>query len=151
MTVVRRATEDDVPALVALGERFIMRSPYGASLDVTADDLDTGIRLALLARGVAFIAEVNGDAVGAIIGAVTPIWCSARARVGAELAWWVDDAHRGKVLGIRLLQAFESWAKEQGASHVVMSDLVFDGDAPVGPMFERLGYRLVERSHLKEL
>ena len=57
--------------------------------------------------------------------------------------------HRGSKLAIKLLREFERWGKERGASHVVMSDLVIEGGTPAGQLFEKLGYVLVERSHVK--
>ena len=40
--------------------------------------------------------------------------------------------------------------RSQKADIIVLSDLVINGDTPIGKMVSRLGYTLVERSHVKK-
>ena len=87
--------------------------------------------------------------VGCICGIITNFWFARNTKVAAELGWWVNEEHRGSTASIRLLQAFENWAKEHGVKAITMSDLVINGDTPAGPIYKKLGYELVERAHVK--
>ena len=74
---------------------------------------------------------------GFIAGLIQPTIISP-APVAKELGWWASDGS-----GLRLLRAFEAWAKEQGA------DLVQLSTAPSGPDLERLGYQAAELAWVK--
>ena len=149
----RRATIDDLDALVALGERFVAYAPYGDAVRATAGGIAEGLRNVFAApAGVVFVAERDGEIAGALVGLMTAPWCAPDTRVATELAWWVDERRRRSPAAVRLLRAFEAWARDHGAACVVMSDLVMcDGTTPAGPLFRRLGYQLVERAHIRQV
>lgn len=144
---VRHATDRDLDAVALIGLRFLAASPYASLLHAEHSELVDRLRLLLQARGVVLIVEHEGEIRGALVGQLMSVWFASSC-IGVELGWWVDQELRGTAAGVRLLWQFEDWCREQGASCVVLSDLVF---APAGPLFERLGYRLVERSHVKEI
>lgn len=145
---VRRATIDDIDALVALGWRFVAYSPYGRTLQTTQQSLEAGIA-DTIANGVIFVAD-DGEILGAIAGTMASPWMAGHHRCAVERAWWVDETLRGSAVAVRLLRSFEGWAIAQNAASVVMSDLVLaGGQLPAGELFERLGYECVERSHVK--
>ena len=148
MCTIRQATATDVDAMLALGAgffdfsqfaQFVPFDPAGARASIAAA-VDTGI---------AFVAEIDGRIIGAIMGILCPIWFNPSARLAAELGWWVDEGFRGSMAGVRLLQAFEAAAKEAGAVAVSMSDLSAGGTWPAARLFERLGYTVVERCQMK--
>ena len=101
--------------------------------------------------GLVLVAEHDGEIVGGLMGLLTPLWFNQSATVASEVAWWVDPQYRGGAAGVRLLYTFEAWAKERGAAAVCLSDLVLDGEQPAGSLIDKLGYTLVERSHVKVL
>lgn len=149
MTTVRRATLDDVPALVDLGARFVGYSPYGDTLTWTREDLAEGLRTAI-GDGVVFVAQHEERIVGLLAAIVTAAWFAPRCKAALELAWWMDPEHRGGTAALRMHSEFEAWARAQGATARVMSDLVVDGEGTAGAMLDRLGYRQVERSWIRE-
>ncbi len=146
---VRVATEDDVPGLVELGWRFIKFTPYGALLGADRTGLSNALCHLLRNGGRGWVAESEGEIVGALIAQLSAPWCSPTVKIAVELAWWLDVELQNSGCGIRLLKLFEKWADENEAS-MVLSDLVLPGGPNLGDLVERLGYRLVERSHLKE-
>jgi GNAT superfamily N-acetyltransferase len=148
MSTVRRATVLDVDELVELGRSFVAYSAYGNMVSVSDDDIVRGLCNAL-DNGVVFVAERNNRIVGGIVGLKNSLWFAPHVKVATELAWWVRPEDRNTPAAVRLLRRFERWAAEQGATHVAMSDLVIDGDTPAGKLFEKLGYTLTERSHIK--
>lgn len=148
--VVRPATDRDLGAIALMGARFLAASPYADFVQTEHADLVDRLRKLLADNGVAFVAEVDGEVRGAIVGRLSSLWFAASC-VAIELGWWVDQDLRGGTVGVRLLWAFEDWARSQGATAVALSDLVSQGETPSGLLFERLGYRMVERAHVKEI
>ncbi|MFN8758715.1 MAG: GNAT family N-acetyltransferase [Tagaea sp.] len=152
MRTVRPATEADVDALAAMGGRFFAFSPYARSVPFDPETVRAVLAEAIgTPHAFVWIAEVDGTIAGALLGVLAPLWFNPDALVATELAWWIDEEHRGGTLALRLHATFEEWADRAGAASVVMSDLVVPGAKSAGPLLERLGYRLVERTHLKEL
>lgn len=101
--------------------------------------------------GIVLVATIDHEIVGGIVGAVAPLWFNPTIRIASELSWWVSEEHRGGTVGVKLLWAFEAWAKEQGAAVVSMSDLVIGGEMPAGRLLEKLGYVATERTHIKKV
>lgn len=66
---------------------------------------------------VVFLGLMNGEACGLYAGYLAPYYFS-RELVANDIAWFVVKERRGSRLGLRLLGAFEQWAKERGASEV---------------------------------
>lgn len=156
MCTVRRAKPADLDTLTEMGERFLAYSPLAAVVGAQPDALRATLSAlissdTMLAPGNALVlvAERDGDIIGALVALLTPVWFAPRSRIATELAWWVDEAHRGGKAALKLHDAFEQWALASGAQAQVLSDLVIDGEAPAGKIIERLGYRLAERAHLK--
>lgn len=148
MVQVRRGTDKDVDALVEMGSRFFTYSAF--SRFVPFDENATKASLLLLTeRGVVLVAEREGTIVGSLVGIMAPVWFNANATTATELAWWVDEAYRGSTAAFKLHRAFEEWAKEQGATAIVMSDLIVNGVAHTEKLFEKMGFTPVERSHVK--
>lgn len=147
-SVVRIATVKDIDALIDIGGSFLNYSAYGSMINVSKDDVARGL-CSILDTGVIFVSEKNGEITGGIAGVMGSIWFASQIKVATELGWWVNEKNRGEIASIKLLRAFENWAKENGASHIVMSDLVIRDDTPAGHLFEKLGYVLTERAHIK--
>lgn len=156
MCTIRPATADDIDALVEMGERFFAYSAFSKVISFNREAARAMIAVLvepgtlLTASGnVVLVAEHEGKVIGGIAGTLTGTWFNPYARVATELAWWMDEAHRGGTAAIRLYRAFEAWASEMGADAIVMSDLVVDGETPAARLFEKLGYATVERAHIK--
>ena len=150
MTTARQATHADIDAIVDMGFRFIAHSEYGHLVSPTRDDVARGLD-GLIRRGVVFVAELNGKIIGMLAGMLSEVWFSPSTKFGVELTWWVNEEHRGGRAAFVLLKKFEEWCKESGARVAVMSELVLGGEAKVGKILNRLGYRMAECSHIKEL
>jgi hypothetical protein len=146
--LIREAKVADVDALIAMGHRFLGMSPFAPHSDLIDDDLAWAI-CNLIDNGIVFVAEKDDQIVGAIAGQISSLWFNRRSRVAVELAWWVDENHRNGRAAIGLLRFFEEWAIARGATMIVMSDLTINGENPLDPLFKKLGYSVVERSHVK--
>ena len=145
---IRRATVDDLDAIVDMGQRFIAFGPLGKYVTADREQLRAGVA-AFLQVGAWFLAEINGRTVGMLACAVAPMWFAPHILVAHELAWWVDEEARGSSAAIRLVRAYEEWAHEQGAHVVAMSQLVAENGEQVGRMLRKLGYEPSEMTYVK--
>lgn len=66
-------------------------------------------------------------------------------RWAKETVWYVAEAHRGRG-AVRMLDAYEAWAKEQGCVAIGMASLASND---VSPLYERRGYAPAETHFLK--
>lgn len=72
-----------------------------------------------------------------------PVW------LAKESLWWISPKHRGGTAAVRMLDAYEAWAKSQGCVYAGMAGM---GSQPaVGALYERRGYRTAELHYLKAL
>lgn len=149
MISVRTATKDDAKALAEMGLPFLAYSEYGPFIVSSLPEIQQALER-MMDIGVVFAAEDDGKIVGGIAAIIANPWMSPSTKVAQEMAWWLNDEYRGGRTAFRLLNAFEEWAREQKADIIVLSDLVINGDTPIGKMVNRLGYTLVERSHVKK-
>lgn len=139
--MVRPATREDIPAILDIGERFHVFSPWRDlpfSREATAQMLE---RLMDADEGALFY---NGH--GILGGVVSQIYFGG-GLVAQELFWFADKGGR------ELLEAFEAWAAEKGATGVLMISLAIDErtDERMDAIYRRRGYALRERNYYKEI
>jgi len=68
-------------------------------------------------------------------------------KVAAEYMWWVPPEKRNTSLGYRMFKKYEQWAKDNNADVIMMDCL----DDKVARFYESQGYKLVQRTYMKEL
>lgn len=145
-TQIRPAAATDVPTVVAMAERFLRDTPYGAQLTSDPDRL-AGFARRLLENpaGALYLAERDGAAIGMIA-----LWTYEHPysgdRIASELVWWVNPEHRGSA-GVRLLRRAEAWAKAQGARALQM----IAPSPRVAGFYEACGYEWVESSYQRSV
>jgi len=150
MATVRHATADDVNAIMALSREFIMFAPHASIADVSAEELEQQIRLCI-DNALVLVAEHEGQVIGMLFGILTGLWFAPSTLMAAELAWWVTPTARNGTAGIRLLTAFQDWAREKGAKVVTMSSLDLDFDTRVSSVLERMGFKASEHTYIKRV
>ena len=140
--MIRRATADDLGALVAMARRFHAGSQYskwslfdgGVCADMLLAMLDDDNSLTL----------VDSDYRGAIGMTVTPLPYSPQ-RTRVERFWWVNPEDRG--IGLRLYREADKWCAGMG---VEIRSLVAPAQAlDVHRLYERMGYEPVEITFVK--
>lgn len=72
-------------------------------------------------------------------------------KVCAENFWYVRKHARGSIGGMRLFQAFEEEAKAAGCKRCLMVHLENLTPEKLAKLYERRGYRLIERTYEKNL
>lgn len=148
--IIRKANEGDINAIVGLGNDLFSMADYGEYAKFDVDSARENVKT-ILSSGVIFVAETGGEIIGQIIGVISPLWFNSECIAATEMCWIVKEDHKGSSAGVKLLREFEKWAKDNGAKIVCMSDLVIKNDTPAGGLFCKLGYSVVERSHIKRI
>lgn len=142
---IRRATADDIPTMVMLGQHFIDSTPYGEQIPRDPGHIGSVLNTVLVS-GAIFVADSGDGPVGMVAGVVYRHYITGVQTLG-ESWWWVEPAHRGGTLAPDLLQALEDWGRAQGArvSQIGSRHAILDR------YYRRRGYHAVERVHEKEL
>ena len=110
---LRFATEDDVPALVAMGRLMHAESRYSYT-HYSEHKVGGQIRF-LLEAGRVFVADQDGEIVGTIMGMLTQWWFSEDPVV-IDFALYVAPEFRQLGVARMLIYAMQQWAKEHDAT-----------------------------------
>lgn len=134
--MIRKATEADIEDLVEMGASFhaAAKHPSRYNPEHARDLLE-----AMFKQGAVFRSDK-----GMIGGLLSPAYCNRNWLMAVELFWWSEDRQ-----GLKLLRAFERWAKDVGADEVRMTTLASHPD--VETIISRMGYAPAEISHVKVL
>ena len=146
-TTIRPATEADVPYLIMLADVMLAESSFSSvPFDQEAFAL-TVIRL-LDDRQFVMLAEKDGQVVGAMLGIATP-FAFSYAMMAQDIALFVHPGARGRMISVRLVKAFEEWAKERNCLQI--RPVVSSGCEAACRLYGLLGYRPVGVSFVKEV
>lgn len=96
------------------------------------------------------IALLYDEQIVGLLGGVKHTPAFSFNEIASEVIWYIKPEHRGSKLAIKMVKQFEEWANEQGAKYVSM---VSQSNSDVDPsnLYERLGYKLSEKTYTKEL
>lgn len=142
--MIREATIDDIPVLVAMGMRFAQSDAYKRFVRDNPVQFEEMARMLITSGlGVMLVLEKNGCVEGMIGMLCTPHFLSGDMFAG-EICWWINPEHRGD--GVRLMKFAETWAREHGALSIQM----VAPNERVGRLYERMGYQQTEVSYQKQ-
>lgn len=146
-TEIRTATPDDVFDILILAKEFSKEAPQSHKWD--KEKTEQFILSALQNTNMTiFVIDVDGEIEGALVGLLSELYMSYTVQA-TELAWFVSKDYRGKPASLKLIKAFEKWAKESGANQIGMGDI--EGISSLEKLYNRLGYERAETVYLKEL
>jgi hypothetical protein len=148
--MIRDATEADHDAIVVMYRQFMAFTPYADVLTANDEEISATIRH-FIAHAKVFVSDTDGTVSGLLVAVLSPAWYAPRHTIATELAWWVAPEHRKGTAAIRLIQAFEQWAKDSGASMVGMSNLEVGDGGVVSSMLARMNYQVSEKTHVKRI
>lgn len=143
--MIREATPEDIPRLVAMGERFLADTVYRTRGVAGDPDAMTRTVELLLAHdhGAVFVATYNGTVVG-MIGLLVFEHPITGAATASELFWWMEPEYRGRGgSGVKLLKRAERWARDAGARTVHM----IAPTPEIETLYRRLGYGYLEATY----
>jgi GNAT superfamily N-acetyltransferase len=137
--MIRPATFDDVPRLVALGRIMHAESPRFGALRFDAQILERTLRVAI-AEHFAMVALHDGVVVGGMVALLTPHWFSPDL-TACDLALFIDPEYRGGMAPVRLLHAYAQWAKASGSRMTLFGVMTAVNTEKTVALAERLGWR----------
>lgn len=149
MDNVRLASHGDVLEIEALARNMREESPYYSTLDYSEKKVRDLI-CTLIKLGGALVAERDGIIVG-MMGFFVIEHLFGTERIASDVVIYVDPAARGGTLGVRLIRAFESYARAQSADYALLnvsSDI--DAERTV-QLYQRLGYAKRGGAYTKRL
>lgn len=140
------ATLDDINNIMVLCRHFYEESGY--PLEYDDNSTEEFIRQTLKDPSSVIVML---DDVGMIIGKASYLPFS-KDKISTELAWYLHPFYRQGKDSLKLIKAYEYWAKNiQGCKYTQMACIKdLKGDT-VGKLYERLGYKPVESAYIKEL
>lgn len=136
--MIRRATLDDLEITVSFAEAFHAESVH-AWIPVDHEALTAWMR-GLITGGAVFLSDH-----GIIGGVILPLYFNPAVKIAAELFWWAPQEGRA------LREAYETWAKEEGAVISQFSGQRNERAETVEKLFRRAGYEPVETGFMKRL
>lgn len=148
MASIRTADQADVAGVVALAQTMHAESPVYRVRPFDPRRVAVTF-LGLLPAGGAFVAESDGKIVGLLAGYLVEDFFGS-AVIAGEHALYVLPEVRGGTAAVRLLGAFESWAKAHGAIGGFLGVTAGIDDERVAELYVRLGYRPAGAAFAKE-
>jgi hypothetical protein len=146
MTIIRRATREDLPALVALALREHAASQM-ANQPIDLEHVQNsflGVIHSL--SGAVFVSEQGGTVRGLIAGIVQPGLFNRR-QTAYELLWYAEDGS-----GLRLLAALKDWASRMRAVQLVVHDYAGIADpARFNKVMARRGFGVMGTAYVSAL
>ena len=144
--MIREATLEDVPVLVAMGKRFIEETSYQAIMDHNPVHLGKFLQK-LMANPEALVLVSDQDTVTGVIGMIVYAHPLSGGRFASELFWWMNPEARDGRSGLRLLRQAERWVQEQGAQWLHM----IAPNERIATLYTRLGFTPLEQTFQKAL
>jgi len=136
--MIREATKSDTNACIAMGLEFLDMAGFEPVIEKVEQTITS------LIDGQSLL--VSGDPATGMIGGILYPHYFNNEMIAQELFWWVSPLHRGS--GIKLLDAFEDWAKRRGADKIMMISLEKND---VSRIYKKRGYQALEHTFERQL
>ncbi|UXZ44498.1 GNAT family N-acetyltransferase [Pseudomonas soli] len=139
--MIRAATHADIPRLVELGTLLHDTSTYAAT-SFKPDKVARFLGQLIDGLGVVFAAEVDGVVVGGFAGAITEQWFSDDL-LAYDYSLFIEPGKRQGAIAIKLILAFQNWAKAKGAKHIHMGITTGINTEGTARLYKYLGFQYV--------
>lgn len=137
--MIRTATRNDIPALIALGASMYQESRYAENSPFDAlKCADLADHLINADAGCVLVAEHNGQIIGWLAGGIGEQWFLHQL-MAFEYGVFISPNHRGGSAGARLVKSFMAWAKDHGAAVINMGITTGVHEERTGELYSRLG------------
>lgn len=113
--MIRIASVEDVPAIVAMSKQFYPETPYWTDQGIDfCDETVTDLVDRLVRTGIFAVAEVDDGLVGMLGTHIVPFMFNASELVCIEAIWWVHPDHRKGGIGVALINKVDQIRKLRG-------------------------------------
>ena len=144
--LVRHAKLSDMPELLRMGEEFFNASGYCDITKFNKDDTES-LMISLI-ESRTLLTDGESSMLGFV---VFPLFFNSSHLVSQELFWWVDEDKRNSGVGIKTLKKAESEAAKLGSNVMMMLSLNDLNGDKVSGIYEKLGYKKREQTHMRSL
>jgi len=148
--MIRQANKFDMDSIVRMLKAYRDKAPAQFLRDSNNQEhIEKLVTNIIAGAGFILLAVKEDDPVGMIIGAQHPnIWNPEVTQV-SEIAFWLDEEHRGGKLAHRLLHAYiqqcEEWKQENRIHFFSLSKMVNSPDLS----YEKFGFEKLEETWIK--
>ena len=147
--MIRIATPADLSAIVDMGHQMHLESRFKA-LPYSHDKVRNIFAQLIDGKGFAMVAEKDGELIGVMGAVVMELWFST-VKVAQDFGLYIRPENRGGMDAVRLLKAYEAWAKAQCAMAAEMGINTGVKVEETGRLLGLLGYTQVATLHSKEI
>lgn len=137
--MIRPATLADLPRIIELGAMLHATSSY-SRLAFVPEKAAAFLTALIEKDGVVFVAEIDGVVVGGMAGGVVDQWFS-NDLIAYDFSIFVEPKRRNGLIAMKLMLAFEEWARIKGAKQVHMgigTDINVEGTSR---LYKHMGFR----------
>lgn len=148
--MIRLATPSDHNEIFRLLQQFYHEAPHRKYAEFNADIVHSHITEFLQApklEKIVFLAE-DVKPFGLLAAGTVPVFFSLDVKRAYEIAWYVEEDKRHKRDAIRLLDAYEYWAKQVGCKSIQVATMI---NPRLGEFYEKRGFHALETSYIKDL
>lgn len=149
MTIIRKATLADVPAIVSMSARFYPTTHYADWCEMDEASV-AGLATGLIENDVFFVAEKDGELVGMIGLMVAPFLFNQNRKFAVEIVWWVAPDARGSRIASQLLAVVEQPCRDAGADRIQMVHMP-NSPPQAAALYRHAGYAESEISFTKDI
>jgi GNAT superfamily N-acetyltransferase len=148
--MIRQANKYDMDAIVRMLKSFRDKAPTQFLRDsANQEHIEKMLNNILAGAGFVLVAVKEDEAVGMVIAAQHPnIWNPDVTQV-SEVAFWVDEEHRGGKIAHRLLHAYiqqcEEWKQENRIQFFSLSKMHNSPDLS----YDKFGFEKLEETWIK--
>ena len=148
--MIRQANKFDMEAIVRMLKAYRDKAPAQFLRDSSNQEhIEKLINNILAGAGFILLAIKDEDPVGMVVAAQHPnIWNPEVMQI-SEIAFWVDEEHRGGKSAHRLLHAYiqqcEEWKQENRIQFFSLSKMVNSPDLS----YEKFGFEKLEETLIK--
>lgn len=148
--MIRLATKDDLPRLLALGKEMHEESNY-ADFNYCPGNVELMLGSLIDGGGVIFVAERNGEVIGGIAGMVySPFFTTDK--IATDLGLFIAKTTRGLMAAPMLVKMFTQWAEVQPGVKQIRPGISLGGKVDgVSKLYERCGFKPVGAVFMKEV
>lgn len=139
--MIRAASSDDIPELVAMAAAMHAESPVYRSVPFVSEDMAAFLMVRLENdMGRIFIYIKDGAIAGMVGGMLVPFMFNFSEGFAADFGFYVRPEYRGgRILWLLLLE-FETWARERGFKRFKLGESTGVASEIVGQLLNKLGY-----------
>lgn len=148
--MIRVARLSDVKALVDLGLELHRDSDHNRHNFKPMKVANLLAETIKNSMSVVYVAERDGEIIGGFAGGITELWYSD-SLIGFDYSLFIKQGKRHGITAIRLLSAFEEWAKSKGAVEIQMGITTGINVESTSKLYRSRGFKEVGPLFCKEV